>query len=225
MNNFSTKAILFYWTFLFVFFNFISCVGIKEVNASEEVFVEEPVAQNDTSIVLKQLLTTKDSLIVEQTKLAEEMEVVLEQIKKTSLELDEHDEQFRKKSPEYQAMLPIYVAVSDTRKTPEYKRLSTELGAAQTKMNQNVGNEEYKMLYDKKLKEYKAWEVSSGRAALKKQLMPLRAKFIEYEAKSGRTALGNKIQSIERRRISINTELASINQQLVELETKIKTHQ
>ena len=217
------KIIPFCLCFLLAVFSLAACISGKKMNSSESDIIAEPILQLDTtSIVLKKLLAEKDSLIKKQADLEEEKRLVLADIRRTRIEIDEHDELNRKKSPEYQAMLPIYIAVSDTRETPEYKRLSKELGDAQNKMKQHEGNEEYLKLYNAKLKEYKIWEVVSGRAELKKQLLPLRAKFIEYEAKSGRTALGNQIQAIERRRISLNQELAFINQQLIDLETKIQ---
>jgi len=219
------KNLSFGLCFLLAISSLTACISSKKLNPSEEHLSEESISKIDTtSIELQSLLAKKDSLIKKQTDFEEEKALVLESIRRTRVEIDEHDELNRKKSPEYQEMLPIYTAVSNTRETPEYKRLSKELGAAQVKMNEHAGNAEFKKLYDAKLKEYKTWEITSGRADLKKQLLPLREKFIAYEAKSGRTALGNKIQTIERRRIAINKELTIIKQQLIDLETKIQAN-
>lgn len=208
---------------LFLAFILLSCNSGKQKleNSIPDLPLNTPVIVKDSFKQVSDLIRIKDSLLLVKAELIERKTIILQDIAKTSKELKEHDKQFRHKSTEYQEMLPTYIAVSETRETPAYKRLSQELGKAQNEMKQNLDNVEYKKMYDEKYKKYKNWEETSGRAALKAKLLPLRKKFIEYEEKSGRLALGNKLRGIEQQRIEINKELSHIEKLLKEIDIKI----
>lgn len=213
----------FYIFILFFITIIMACNNTKHLNAQEITPIEEPQKESDSLVVLNQLNHLKDSLLLRKNTLEEEQKLIYQRISDKRAEIDAHDKEFRQNSPEYKAMLPTYMAVTRTRDNPEYKRITSEMALAQEKINANPQNNDYKKAYDEKLKEFKNWENESGRTALKMKLLPLRAKFLEAEANSGRTALGQEIQNIEKERIRVRDILKNINTQIATIESQIQT--
>jgi len=207
---------------LFLFYStIVSCNSTKQLSNQETVNVAEPKKEADSLIVLNHLIALKDSLLERKAMLKENQQAIYKRINAKKAELTEHDKEFRHNSPEYKAMLPTYLAVAKTRDAPEYKKLTGELGKAQEQMLKNPEDDKLKKAYDDKFKEFQKWEETSGRAALKTKLLPLRAEFIAAERKSGRVALGEELRAIEGERIQTRDELKKVETQISEVEAKI----